>query len=82
MPTSEPCVRFLMCLRKAFRANGDNGATPGLPVLDVRTIKNPSEKITSAISSRAISLRRNPHEQSTSITALSRWLYAVFRSCL
>ena len=82
IPNSEPCVRFPMCLRNACRAEGLNGAMRGLPVFEVWIIKNPSLKFTSDISSRAISLLRNPHDHSTSMSALSRNVEAVQRAFL
>jgi hypothetical protein len=71
IPNSEPCERLPMCLRSALRAEGLNGAIRGFPVFDVLMIRNPSLKFTSAISSRAISLLRNPHDHNTSTNALS-----------
>ena len=65
-----------MSFRNACRADGERGAIRGFPVFDVRMMRNPSEKFTSAISSRAISSRaisllRNPHYHNTSTNALS-----------
>ena len=71
IPNSEPCKRLPMCLRSAWREDGESGAIRGFPVFEVRITKNPSEKFTSAISSRAISLLRNPHDHNTSTSALS-----------
>ena len=82
MSNNEPCERLPMCLRSACRADGLSGAIRGLPVLDVRTIKNPSLKFTSETSSRAISLLRNPHDHNTSIKALSRNVDAAFTAAL
>jgi hypothetical protein len=71
IPNNEPWLRFPMSFLKACRADGDSGAIRGFPVFDVRMMRNPSEKFTSAMSSRAISLLRNPHDHKTSTSALS-----------
>jgi hypothetical protein len=72
IPKSEPWLRFAMSFRNACRADGERGAIRGFPVFDVRMMRNPSEKFTSVILSRAISLLRNPHDHNTSTSALSR----------
>ena len=64
-------------LRNAYRACGDSGTTRGLPVFDVRTTRKLSERFTTAICSRSISLRRRSVDHRTSIRATLRNVLAA-----
>ena len=80
MPNNEPYVRLPKCFLTACRAAVDSGTTRGRPVLDVQITKHPSAEFTSSAFSFVSSLRRNPHDHNTSITARSRKVETFLRA--